>query len=62
MPSRLAEVSYDFLITIDIVIELLLPEGSARLRCIGEPATLVPVPEATMNEDDSLVLRQDQVG
>jgi hypothetical protein len=49
------------LIASHVAREFSLPEGLASLRFRREPAAAMPVPKATVNEDSSLVLWQQDV-
>ena len=51
VPTKLMQRRYLPMITGDVLLEFLIPEGSAGLRS-GRPTTaLVPVPETAVNED-----------
>ena len=50
-----------FLIVGDVALEFLFPEGFVAFGCRGVFTAFVPVPEAAVDEDDSLIFRQDDV-
>lgn len=61
-PAKLGQLFQHLLIPDLIVAELALPELNPRRRFGGITATIVAVPEAAVDEDDSFVFGQHDVG
>jgi len=60
-PAKLRKLFLHALITAHVAVELFLPERSVVGWCGSVAATFVPVPEATVHENNSTVPRKDQV-
>ena len=60
-PARRFQLASNPAVPGHVPLELLLPEGRVGLGIRCDLATLVPVPEASMDEDDGLVPREDNV-
>jgi len=62
LPAQLFQFAPVFLVIGGVAGKFLLPELFVCGGRGGVFAALVPVPEASMNEDDGFVFRQDDVG
>jgi hypothetical protein len=60
-PSCCEQLPYLTTISLHIVVKLLVPKGDPTLWQIGEPASRVPVPKASMHEDHSSIAWKDQI-
>lgn len=61
-PAHLSKLVGCALVAIDIALQLGRPKCGVRRRCLGEPATLVRVPEASMDKDSNLPAWHGDVG
>lgn len=56
-PQSPANLSVSF----NVVMELAVPEPTVALWCVGEAASGMPVPEATIHEDDRASPWEDDI-
>lgn len=62
IPSRLSQLPLGDVITFLVAMKFLVPERAAGLRAIGNLASVVCVPKASMHEDDFLSRWKYQIG
>lgn len=61
-PAKFAERPLVDFVARGVAVEFLQPEGAVLCRRRAIPATTMPMPETSVNEDDGSVLRQHDVG
>ena len=61
-PSEFVEVHQSEPVALHVFVKLLLPEGGARLRRRGLSATVVPVPETPVNENELSARGETDIG
>lgn len=61
MPAQLFQQLSDFAVTPDIRFKFLEPEINSAFGKVTKAASLVPVPEAPMNQNYAMVPGQDNV-
>lgn len=61
-PAEIAERSLVDFVASGVAVEFFQPESAVLRRCRAIPAPTMPMPEATVNEDNSLMFRQHDVG
>ena len=62
LPAKIAQRRFVAFIADDVALELVLPVSHARFGAGRALATRMSVPEASMNHDDGLVARENDVG
>lgn len=60
-PPLISQAAFDARVSLDVLIELRLPEVDSAFGCVGEPALGMAVPEASVNEDHGPPARKHNV-